>query len=359
MSVQRIEEAWSGAGHEAVQRELIALGQEPPSTSFEALAHPKQPLSVQLKQLSHQLYSLVEEPETTMELELDLGEFSKPSTDAQAPEEEPKHKDETPVHLVICLAQESRHSPPPVQDLGPMDSVTLFLEDDSPLVWPWASWAREVGAQLVINEEGAVKALRELFELSARVGARDLITIRPTLEGKLHSVVSMNAPSTGRHPLSTQGLRVPLCAPGQRLAWLVSVEPKHQGDDARELLYFEVGGERHLVCDYPQELMGLESFHPAVSFAQQLAQRGRILEQIISSYLNSDLRRVVHGLDQWLKLSVSLEAPEMSAWIHSLKVKFLHLGRFEPHDFKRVIRHALHVPYQLDADGVWTSTPLT
>jgi len=365
-SVKRLEEAWGGAEDEAVRRDLTTLGQEPPSDTFEALAQPKQPLSVQLKQLSNQLYRDVGEPETTMELELDIGALSKPSDLAQsvddldsAPVEESKESDEPPTHLVICLAHDSRHSPPPVQDLRPIDSVTLFLEDDSPLVWPWVSWAREVGAQLVISEEGAVEALRELFELSARVMTRQLVTIRPTMEGKLHSVVSMNAPSTGRHPLSTSGLRVPLCPTGQRLAWLLSVEPKHQGDGARELLYFEVEGERHIVCDYPQELTDLESYHPAVCFAQQLAQRGRILEQIISSYLNSDLRRVVHGLDQWLKLSVSLEAPEVGEWVHGLKIKFLHLGRFEPQDFKRVIRHALHVPYRLSADGVWTPSPLT
>ena len=177
--------------------------------------------------------------------------------------------------------------------------------------------------------------------------------VRPVMEGKIQAVVSINAPLLGKksHPLDP--IRVPLSPSTYRAAWLVSVEPKHQGDDSRELFTCEMNGERHVVRDYPAGAVHFEGHSPAVSFVHQLSHRARIFDQVITSYLGSDLRRVVQGLDQLLKLSVSLEDEEMTSWVHSIKVKFLHLGRFEPEDFKKLIRYAFHAPFALTSEGVW------
>lgn len=360
-SVSRLSAAWAEAQEEGVARSLSTLGSEPKPQVLEALKVAKQPLSVQLKQLSQQLFQF-EEPETTMELELDMNQIVEPPMEPLGVSEEledpARRPDVSSTHLVICLAQDSRHSPPPPQDLSPLESVTLFLEDETPLIWPWVSWAHSVGAQLILNEAGASQQLCELIRLSARVTGRERVSVRPATQGQLHALVSLNAPVTGKLRQPLGGLRVPLCPPNRRLAWLLSVEPKHTGGAPRELLEVDVRGERHVISDFPISLEGFESHQPGVSFAHQLAHRGRVLELVISAYLNSELRRVVHGLDQWLKLSVSLEEPALTEWIHELKVKFLHLGRFEPQDFKRVIRYALHTPYQLSAEGLWEPTPL-
>lgn len=358
-TVNCLQTAWDEAKEE-VERSLFILGQEPIQEEFSTLLRPKQPLSVQLKQLSNQVYRF-DEPETTMELELDINDFNdskrEDSQDENSSQTE-EQADQIPVHLVICLAENSRHSPPPVKDLSPLESITIIFEDESPMIWPWASWAVHAGAQMIFHTDHCSTQLQNLIMMSARVRSRIGASFHPTMEGKFHALISLNAPMIAKFSNPLDPIRVPLCPPGQRLAWLMSVEPKHHGDGARELLFCEVYGGRYVIQDYPTQLDGLESSQLAVSFAQQLVQRGRILELIISSYLNSDLRRVVQGLDQWVKLSVSLEEEAVCAWVHNLKIKFLHLGRFEPEDFKRLIRHALHVPYQLTSDGTWCSSPL-
>jgi len=367
--IEQLSEAWAGAVDVRVERRLTVLGAREEGAPLSALSEHSQPLSVQLRQLSTQLRSL-EEPETTMELELDMNELVEPPMNSSGelyaeattasifPVDESEAGESPPTHLIICLPAQSRHSPPPERDVRDFESVTIFVGDDSPLIWPWVSWCHSIGAELILSSAAAKGSLQSLITRSASVLGRAPIMLRPNMEGKLSAIVALNAPFTGRLNRLSEPLRVPLTGRSEQLAWLVSVEPKYLGDGPRELLMSEVNGERHVIQDQPLGAVTIESGHPAVNFAHQLAQRGRVLELLISSYLSSDLRRVAQSLDQWLKLSVSLES-ERSSWIHQVRVKLLHLGRIEPDDLRQIIRYALFIPYELSLEGVWKRRALS
>ena len=62
-------------------------------------------------------------------------------------------------------------------------------------------------------------------------------------------------------------------------------------------------------------------------------------------------------LDQWLKLSIALEEPEVNEWIYQLKVKFLSVGRFDSEDLKLLIEHGFTSPYYLNLSGEWIRSP--
>jgi hypothetical protein len=351
-----LQDAWDLASIDGASRELQLLEQPAGVRALADLAAPQAALSAQLRAVSAEL-SPNDELETTMELSVDVEQAL---SVAREPEGSPRAPaDLAPRHLLILLAEGGTYTTPQDKDLSPFESVTVVVERCAPSLWSWVRWAARLGARVLFAGEALIAELSAAIQDAASRPARAPLALRPSMEGKLLSVVSLSAPLA---PLTVDGIASfyqPCLREEERAAWLVTLQESPTPALERELLICDHLGARHTLKAGATGSNGLEVAQPAVAFAQQLAQRARCFDQVMSAYARNDLRKVVQGLDQWMKVTTALEGEEAGREVHLLKVKFLHLGRFDTLDVVRFVRQGFWSPYLLTSSGEWVaSSPL-
>lgn len=350
-----LQDAWDLAAIDGAPRALDLLGQPAGARALADLAAPTSALSAQLRGVAGEL-SLGDELEATMELELDVTKAlaAPPGEEARPP------RDERAQHLLVVLASSGTYALPQDRDVAPFASVTVVVESCAPSLWSWARWAARLGARVLFAGEGLIGELSAAIQDAASRPARASLALRPVMDGKLLSVVSLTSPLAALPVDGVANLYHPTLSEEGRAAWLVTVQEGASSAAEREVLICDYLGARRSLSALGSAPDALELAQPAVAFAQQLAQRARSFEQVMSAYARNDLRKVVQGLDQWMKVTTALEGEEAGRDVHLLKVKFLHLGRFDAPDVARFVRLGFWSPYVLSSSGEWVAArPLT
>ena len=348
-----LQDAWDLASIDGAPRELQLLEQPEQVSALADLAAPRAALSAQLRALNAELFPS-DELETTMELSVDVEQ----ALSGQGADAAPAASSSAALlarHLLIILAEGGTYTAPQDKDLTAFESVTVVVERCAPSLWSWVRWAARLGARVIFAGEPLIAELSAAIQDAASRPARAPIVLRPAMEGKLLSVVSLSAPLA---PLSIDGVvsfYQPCLREEERAAWLVTLQEAPSAPFEREVLICDHLGARHNITACSTGSHGVEVAQPAVAFAQQLAQRARCFDQVMSAYARNDLRKVVQGLDQWMKVTTALEGEEAGREVHLLKVKFLHLGRFDTLDVVRFVRHGFWSPYLLASSGEWVA----
>ena len=256
--------------------------------------------------------------------------------------------------------------------------ISVLCDTDAPVaLQPSMMHNAHPRDRLISVSKGCFEALRN------HTSASHLPTLNARFQAHTHRPETLTRPITPRYTLGAWALKAlnpqellsaplaPLTVDGiasfyqpclreeERAAWLVTLQESPTPALERELLICDHLGARHTLKAGATGSNGLEVAQPAVAFAQQLAQRARCFDPVMSAYARNDLRKVVQGLDQWMKVTTALEGEEAGREVHLLKVKFLHLGRFDTLDVVRFVRQGFWSPYLLTSSGEWVaSSPL-
>ena len=345
-----LQDAWDLASIDGAPRDLELLEQPEGVSSFADLTAPRAALSAQLRSLASSSSS--DELEVTMELDIDVEQALVAGLEGQgaAPTADSRQQ-----HLLIILAAGSPYAAPQDRDVARFESVTVVVEACAPSLWSWVSWSARLGARVIFAAESLIGDLSAAIQDAATRPPRSQLVLRPVMDGKLLSVVSLSAPLAALSIDGVASFYHPSLHEEARAAWLVTLQEPSSLSSERDVLICDHLGARYQLRATSSATHALELAQPAVAFAQQLAQRARCFEQVMTSYARNDLRRVVQGLDQWMKVTTALEGEEAGREVHLLKVKFLHLGRFETPDVVRFVRQGFWSPYLLSSSGEWVA----
>ncbi len=346
-----LQDAWDLASIDGAPRDLELLEQPEGVSSLAELAAPRAALSAQLRAVALS-YAPSDELETTMELNIDVEQALAESLEGR---ESTAPADQRQQHLLVVLAASGPYSTPQDRDVAHFESVTVVVESCAPSLWSWVSWSARLGARVIFAEESLIGDLSAAIQDAATRPPRSQLVLRPVMDGKLLSVVSLGAPLAALSIDGVASFYHPSLQEEARAAWLVTLQEPSSSSAERDVLICDHLGARYQLRATSSATHALELTQPAVAFAQQLAQRARCFEQVMTSYARNDLRRVVQGLDQWMKVTTALEGEEAGREVHLLKVKFLHLGRFDTPDVVRFVRQGFWSPYLLCSSGEWVA----
>lgn len=374
---ERLCDAWDLASIDGYHREIWVADHQTPCHSLSELSNSSRTtLSVQLKDLSLKIQDQVDQSEAD-DVDVDdktlisqQNQSSSIKVEDETEETEvfnfenilPSNQEEINTHLLILMGTSVRAQValPSEKELNHYSSVVCISESMFAGLLNWQRWSARVGAHLLFNRDHLISELSAHIQECALGVHRAQFHLKTVQGIKLQSITALT-PNTSALKVNQLGgeANFILSTPqeGRRATWLISLQESQVKREDRLLAVCLFKGEQHKIKSSSKYIKGIEFIQPAVAFAHQLSHRTRCIDSLLYSYSRQELRRVVQYLDQWLKLSIALEEPEVNEWIYQLKVKFLSVGRFDSEDLKLLIEHGFTSPYYLNLSGEWIRSP--
>lgn len=302
-------------------------------------------------------------------------------------------------HLLLLASKPLESISPTIlaHDLNPFESVTVLYQGSMDNILSWLRWSAQMGASLIINTKDAVQTLANRLQAVSRQVRRQGLHISASPG---FSIVSMTqlTPQPGPIPfeVNERTAREMTCwinLPSSDQRWSMMINfKKISNAHTQPTLSFDEEGQTiatlHLdqmsqtitvpsqaFCSTEQRraeskaqssafanpLNGVfvprfDSNLRGIAFAQQLAHRVRVIDNLVLSLLRKELRKSAKLLDQLLRVTSTLQSVEEVEHLKLLKVKLLATGQLDESSKAEIINKMTQSTHQLSLDGYWIAS---
>lgn len=302
-------------------------------------------------------------------------------------------------HLLLLCTKPLESISPNIlaSDLSAFDSVTLLYQGAMDHVLSWLRWSAQMGASLIVNDESAIRLLADRFQSASRLSKRQNLHVSAAPG---FSIVSMTqlTPQPGPIPFEANersardiSCWVNLSSGEQRWSMMINFKRVSTSNtqptlsfnqDGQALATLHIGNLTQIVTVPTQgyynneqrraearaqsqalsnALNGVlpprfDSNLRGVAFAQQLAHRVRVIDNLVLSLLRKELRKSAKLLDQLLRVTSTLESRKEVDYLRQLKVKLLATGQLDKESKSEIIKKMIRSTHQLSLNGYWIAS---
>ena len=300
--------------------------------------------------------------------------------------------------LLICTKPLESISPTILaSDLSSFDSITLLYQGAMDHVLSWLRWSAQMGASLILNTDRAVQQLANRFQAVSRQVKRQGIHVSSAPGFVIVSMTQLT-PQPGPIPFeanerSARDITCWINLPPDDQRWSMMINLKRVStkntqptlsfnQEGQALATIHVGDITQMVtiptqAFYNSEQRRAESRAQSqalanplneklpprfdsnlrgVAFAQQLAHRVRVIDNLVLSLLRKELRKSAKLLDQLLRVTSTLQGRYEVDYLRQLKVKLLATGQLDEDSKSEIITKMTQSTHQLSLNGYWIAS---